>query len=39
MPVFVYQTFQIKQEKFKEAIENLHEMKNYRNENYSHQKF
>ncbi len=37
MPVFVYQTFQIKQEKFKEAIENLHEMKNYRNKNYSHQ--
>ncbi|KGR77240.1 hypothetical protein [Ureibacillus manganicus] len=36
MPVYVYQTFEIKQEKFKEAIENLQEMKKYRNEQYDH---
>lgn len=36
MTVFVYQTFEIKQEKFKEGIENLTEIKNYRNENYDH---
>ncbi|MFB6465548.1 hypothetical protein ACE38V_01890 [Cytobacillus sp. Hz8] len=36
MPVFVYQTFVIKQEKFKEAIENLREIKKFRNENYNH---
>lgn len=36
MAVYVYQTFEIKQEKFKEAIENLQEMKQYRNENYDH---
>jgi hypothetical protein len=36
MPVFVYQTFEIKQDKFKEGIENLQEMKKYRNENYNH---
>lgn len=36
MPVFVYQTYEIKQEKFKEGIENLKEIKKYRNENYSH---
>ncbi|MCQ6274886.1 hypothetical protein JMM81_07900 [Bacillus sp. V3B] len=37
MPVFVYQTFEIKQDKFQEGIENLQEMKKYRNENYNHQ--
>lgn len=36
MSVFVYQTFEIKQDKFKEGIENLQEMKAYRNENYDH---
>lgn len=36
MSVYVYQTFEIKQEKFKEAIENLQEIKKYRNEEYSH---
>jgi hypothetical protein len=36
MPVFVYQTFVIKQEKFKEGIENLKELKKFRNENYNH---
>ncbi|MDQ6597260.1 hypothetical protein E2K98_07575 [Bacillus salipaludis] len=37
MSVFVYQTFEIKQDKFKEAIENLKEIKKFRNENYNHQ--
>ncbi|AZV41940.1 hypothetical protein [Peribacillus asahii] len=36
MSVFVYQTFELKQEKFKEGIENLQEMAKYRNENYNH---
>lgn len=36
MTIYVYQTFEIKQEKFKEGIENLTEIKNYRNENYDH---
>ncbi|MDF2790161.1 MAG: hypothetical protein K0S80_3259 [Neobacillus sp.] len=36
MSVFVYQTFIIKQEKFKEAIDNLREIKKFRNENYNH---
>ncbi|MFZ7943573.1 hypothetical protein [Neobacillus sp. 19] len=36
MSVYVYQTFVIKQEKFKEGIENLKEIKNFRNENYDH---
>lgn len=36
MTVYVYQTFEIKQEKFKDAIENLQEIKKYRNEQYSH---
>ncbi|MEK3800464.1 hypothetical protein MHI18_19885 [Peribacillus sp. FSL H8-0477] len=36
MSVFVYQTFEIKQDKFKECIENLQEIKKYRIENYSH---
>ncbi|KGR79108.1 hypothetical protein [Ureibacillus sinduriensis] len=37
MSVHVYQTFEIKQEKFKEAIENLQELKKYRNEQYDHE--
>jgi hypothetical protein len=36
MSVFVHQTFIIKQEKFKEAIDNLREIKKFRNENYNH---
>jgi hypothetical protein len=36
MTVLVYQIFEIKQDKFKEGIENLQEMKKYRNENYNH---
>ncbi|MEL3962316.1 hypothetical protein [Lysinibacillus endophyticus] len=36
MAVYVYQTFEIKQEKFKDAIENLQELKKYRNDNYDH---
>ncbi|QCJ42238.1 hypothetical protein FAY30_10155 [Bacillus sp. S3] len=36
MSIYVYQTFVIKQEKFKEGIENLKEIKNFRNENYDH---
>lgn len=36
MSVYIYQTFEIKQGKFKEGIENLKEIKKYRNENYDH---
>lgn len=36
MSVHVYQTFEIKQDKFKEAIENLQEIKKFRNDNYDH---
>lgn len=36
MSVYVYQTFVIKQDKFKEAIDNLREIKKFRNENYNH---
>jgi hypothetical protein len=36
MTVYIYQTFDIKQDKFKEGIENLQEIKKYRNENYNH---
>jgi acyl-homoserine lactone acylase PvdQ len=36
MSVYVYQTFELKQGKFKEAIENLQEMKKFRSENYEH---
>ena len=35
MSVIVYQTFVIKQDKFKEAIENLQDIKKFRNENYN----
>ncbi|MGG5253598.1 hypothetical protein ACQYAD_08885 [Neobacillus sp. SM06] len=36
MPIYVYQTFVLKQEKFKEGIENLREIKKFRNDHYSH---
>ncbi|WP_066399535.1 hypothetical protein [Cytobacillus eiseniae] len=36
MPVYVYQTFEIKQDKFLEGIENLQAIKKYRNENFDH---
>lgn len=36
MSIFVYQTFEVKQEKFKEAIENAKKIKKYRNEHYNH---
>lgn len=36
MSVFVYQTFEIRQDKFKEALDNLKKMKKYRNEQYDH---
>ncbi|WP_394232200.1 hypothetical protein [Niallia oryzisoli] len=36
MSVIVYQTFEMKQDKFKEGIDNLKEIKKYRNENYDH---
>lgn len=36
MTIFVYQTFILKQEKFKEGIENLRAIKKFRNENYDH---
>ncbi|WP_428908215.1 hypothetical protein [Niallia sp. Krafla_26] len=36
MTVVVYQTFQIKQENFKEGIENIKKLKEYRNENFNH---
>jgi hypothetical protein len=37
MSVYVYQTFQIKQDKFEEAITNLRALKCYRNEKYEHE--
>ncbi|AIM17827.1 MULTISPECIES: hypothetical protein [Neobacillus] len=36
MTVIVYQTFVIRQEHFKEAIENLRKIKKFRMENYNH---
>lgn len=36
MPVVVYQIFQIKQESFKEGIENIKKLKEYRNEHFNH---
>lgn len=36
MTVFVYQTFEVKQDKFKEAIENLRAIQSFRNETYNH---
>ncbi|CRK81069.1 hypothetical protein [Neobacillus massiliamazoniensis] len=35
MTVFVYQTFEVKQNKFKEAIDNLREIQKFRNETYN----
>lgn len=37
MTVLVYQTFMIRQDQFKEGIENLRELKKFRMENYQHQ--
>lgn len=36
MSIFVYQTFEVKQEKFKEAITSAKKIKKYRNEKYNH---
>lgn len=36
MSILVYQTFEIKQDKFKDGIDNLQEIKKYRNENFNH---
>ena len=36
MSVYVYQSFQIKQEKFQDALSNLEAIKAYRNEQYDH---
>ena len=36
LSIYVYQTFVIKQDKFKEGIENLREIKKFRMENYNH---
>lgn len=36
MSVIVYQTFEVRQDKFKEGIENLRDIKKFRNENYDH---
>lgn len=36
MTVFVYQTFEIKQDQFKEALENLSEIRKFRNEQFNH---
>ncbi|MCJ7843480.1 hypothetical protein MUB24_21910 [Lederbergia sp. NSJ-179] len=36
MSIFVYQTFEIHQDKFKEGMDNLNEMKRYRNEHFEH---
>jgi hypothetical protein len=37
MPVYVYQSFEIKQDKFKEGIQNLQGIKKFRNENFNHE--
>ncbi len=36
MTVFVYQTFEIKQDQFKEALQNLGEIQKFRNEEFNH---
>jgi hypothetical protein len=36
MSVFVYQTFQLKQDKFGEGMKNLKEIQSFRNEHYDH---
>lgn len=37
MSIYVYQTFEVKQDQFKEALESLQSIKDYRNEKYDHQ--
>lgn len=37
MSIYVYQSFQLKQENFQEGIQNLANIKSFRNENYSHE--
>ncbi|WP_456277967.1 hypothetical protein [Bacillus sp. AK128] len=37
MSVYVYQTFELKQDKFSEAIKNVRSIQSFRNENYDHQ--
>lgn len=37
MPVYLYQTFELKQDKFKEAIENLRQIQTFRKEQYNQQ--
>lgn len=36
MSIYVYQSFEVRQEKFKEAIECAKKIKKYRNEHYNH---
>jgi hypothetical protein len=36
MSVFVYQTFELKQDKFPDALKNLRMIQSYRNEQYDH---
>ncbi|MDQ0272475.1 hypothetical protein [Cytobacillus purgationiresistens] len=36
MAIYVYQTFEIKQDQFKEALENLHKMADFRHEHFNH---
>lgn len=36
MTVYVYQTFQLRQDKFNEGLENLTAIKNFRNEKFDH---
>lgn len=36
MSVFVYQTFEVKQDKFVDALKNLRIIQSYRNEHYEH---
>jgi hypothetical protein len=36
MSVYVYQTFEIKQDKMSDAIKNVRTIQNYRNEHYEH---
>jgi hypothetical protein len=37
MSVYVYQTFELKQDKFGDALKNLRMIQSYRNEQYDHQ--
>lgn len=36
MTIYVYQTFEIKQDNFKEAFENLRKLQKFRNDQYDH---